>query len=220
MLTGLVHNEAVRNQEDLVRAIMAEGVCGVRLLRALRQVPRAEFVPSDLVEGAYLDRPLPISHGQVTTQPSLLAKMIEAFELAGSEHVLEVGTGYGFQTALLARLSGFVWSVERWPDIGDAAKANLARHGVTNVEVVVGDGTEGLPEHAPYEAILVSAAFPRVPPPLVEQLALGGRLVQPIGSGGEEVVMLFEKEPQGLMRRHTIAGARFVKLYGAHGFPG
>jgi protein-L-isoaspartate(D-aspartate) O-methyltransferase len=216
LFAGLVHNKAVRNQEDLVRAIMAEGVCGVRLLRALRQVPRAEFVPSDLVEGAYLDRPLPISHGQA----SLLAKMIEAFELAGSEHVLEVGTGYGFQTALLARLSGFVWSVERWPDIGDAAKANLARHGVTNVEVVVGDGTEGLPEHAPYEAILVSAAFPRVPPPLVEQLALGGRLVQPIGSGGEEVVMLFEKEPQGLMRRHTIAGARFVKLYGAHGFPG
>src|SRR5215210_9174866 len=186
----------------------------------MHRVPRSEFVPPDLAERAYLDPPLPIPHGQVTTQPSLVAKMIEALELAGSEHVLEVGTGYGFQTALLARLSGFVWTVERWPDIGDAAKANLARHGVTNVEVVVGDGTEGLPEHAPYEAILVSAAFPRVPPPLVEQLAFGGRIVQPIGSGGEEAVILFEKGPQGLMRRRTITGARFVKLYGAHGFPG
>jgi protein-L-isoaspartate(D-aspartate) O-methyltransferase len=214
-----VHNEVVRNREDLVRAIVAEGVRDPRLLRALRKVPRAGFVPSDLVEGAYLDRPLPITHGQVTTQPSLTAKMIEALGLTGSEHVLEVGTGYGFQTALLAYLSDFVWSVERWPDVTDTARANLARHGVTNVEVIMDDGTEGLPEHAPYEAILVSAAFPRVPSPLVEQLALGGRIVQPIGSGGEEAVILFEKGSLGLIRRRTITGARFVRLYGTHGFP-
>jgi protein-L-isoaspartate(D-aspartate) O-methyltransferase len=209
----------VRNQEDLVRTIIGEGVRDPGLLRALRQVPRAEFVPSDLVAGAYLDRPLPIPHGQVTTQPSLVAKMIEALGLRGSEHVLEIGTGYGFQTALLACLSGFVWSVEFWTDVADTAKANLARHSVINLEVIVGDGTEGLPEHAPYEAILVSAAFPRVPPPLVEQLALGGRLVQPIGWGGEEEVVLFEKGPRTLIRRHTITGARFVRLYGAHAFP-
>jgi protein-L-isoaspartate(D-aspartate) O-methyltransferase len=210
----------VRNQEDLVRAIGAEGVRDPRLLRALRQVPRAGFVPSDLVEGAYLDRPLPIPHGQVTTQPSLVAKMIEALELAGYERVLEIGTGYGFQTALLARLSAFVWSVERWSDVADTARINLVRRGVTNVEVVVGDGTEGLPEHAPYEGILVSAAFPSVPPPLVEQLAPGGRLVQPMGSGGEEAVVLFEKESRDLVRRRTITGARFVRLYGTHAFPG
>jgi protein-L-isoaspartate(D-aspartate) O-methyltransferase len=210
----------VRNQEDLVRAIGAEGVRDPRLLRALRQVPRAGFVPSDLVEGAYLDRPLPIPHGQVTTQPSLVAKMIEALELAGHERVLEIGTGYGFQTALLARLSAFVWSVERWSDVADTARINLVRRGVTNVEVVVGDGTEGLPEHAPYEGILVSAAFPSVPPPLVEQLAPGGRLVQPMGSGGEEAVVLFEKESRDLVRRRTITGARFVRLYGTHAFPG
>ncbi len=198
---------------------MAERVSDPRLLQALRQVPRAKFVPSDLIEAAYLDRPLPIPHGQVTTQPSLVAKMIEALELRGSEHALEVGTGYGFQTALLAHLSDFVWSVERWPDVADTAKANLARHGVTNVEVVVGDGTEGLPEHAPYEAILVSAAFPRVPPPFVEQLTFGGRLVQPIGWGGEEEVVLFERASGGLMRRRTITGARFVRLYGTHAFP-
>ena len=210
----------MRNQEDLTRAIIAQDVHDPRLLRALRQTPRAEFVPSDLVEQAYLDQPLPIPHGQVTTQPSLVAKMIEALELTGSEQVLEVGTGYGFQTALLAHLSSFVWSVERWPDVAGTARTNLARHGVANVEVVVGDGTEGLPEHAPYEAILVSAAFPRVPPPLVEQLTLGGRLVQPIGSGGKEQVILFDKEPWGLMHRRTITGAHFVRLYGTYAFPG
>lgn len=210
----------MRNQEDLTQAIIAQDVHDPRLLRALRQTPRAEFVPSDLIDQAYLDQPLPIPHGQVTTQPSLVAKMIEALELAGSEQVLEVGTGYGFQTALLAHLSSFVWSVERWPDVAGTARTNLARHGVANVEVVVGDGTKGLPEHAPYEAILVSAAFPRVPPPLVEQLILGGRLVQPIGSGGNEQVILFEKGPRGLMHRRTITGAHFVRLYGTHAFPG
>lgn len=215
-----VHNGAMTsNQEDLARAIAAEGVRDPRLLWALRAVPRAGFVPPDLAEAAYLDRPLPIPHGQVTTQPSLSAKMIEALGLEGSERVLEVGTGYGFQTALLCRLSGFVRSVERFADVAETARDNLARHGAANVEVVVGDGTEGIPEHAPYGAIIVSAAFPSVPPPLVEQLALEGRLVQPIGSGGREEVVLFEKVPQGLDRRHTVTGAPFVRLYGTQAFP-
>ena len=215
-----MHNGAVKSQEDLVREIAAEGVLNPRVLRALRKVPRAGFVPSDLVEWAYLDRPLPIPHSQVTTQPSLVARMIEALALEGSERVLEIGAGYGFQTALLAHLSGFVWGMERWPDMADISRENLSRHGVTNVEVVAGDGTEGLPEHAPYDAILVAAAFPSVPPPLAEQLAPGGRLVQPIGSGGEEKVVLFEKGKEGLKRRRTITGARFVRLHGKHAFPG
>ena len=215
-----MHNGAVKSQEDLVREIAAEGVLDPRVLRALRKVPRAGFVPSDLVEWAYLDRPLPIPHGQVTTQPSLVARMIEALTLEGSERVLEIGAGYGFQTALLAYLSSFVWGVERWPDIADISRENLSHHGVTNVEVVAGDGTEGLPEHAPYDAILVAAAFPSVPPPLAQQLAPGGRLVQPIGSGGEEEVVLFEKGKEGLKRHRTITGARFVRLHGKHAFPG
>jgi protein-L-isoaspartate(D-aspartate) O-methyltransferase len=209
----------VRDREDLTREIAAAGVRDPRLLEAVRETPRANFVPPELVEHAYLDRPLPIPHGQVTTQPSLSAKMIEALGLTGSERVLEVGSGYGFQTALLARLSTFVWSIERWPDVAETARKNLARHGVENVEVVAGDGTGGLPEHAPYDAILVSAAFPSVPPPLAEQLAAGGRLVQPIGSGGQEEVVLFEKRPEGLARRRTVTGAHFVRLYGAHAFP-
>ena len=209
----------MREQGALVREIVGAGIRDPRLLDAFRKVPRACFVPPGLVELAYLDRPLPIPHEQVTTQPSLSARMIEALELTGSERVLEVGTGYGFQTALLSHLSGFVWSVERWLDVAETARDNLARNGAGNVEVVAGDGTRGLPEHAPYDAILVSAAFPSVPPPLAKQLAPGGRLVQPIGSGGQEEVVLFEKRPVGLVRRRTVTGAHFVRLYGAHAFP-
>lgn len=205
-------------QEDLVRTIAAEGVRDPRLLQALREVPRAAFVPPDLVAYAYVDEALPIPHGQVTTQPSLVARMVEALGLTGAEAVLEIGTGYGFQTALLARLARFVWSIERWPDLAAAARTALSRQGITNVAIMVGDGTLGWPEHAPYEAILVSAAFPRVPPPLIEQLAPGGRLVQPIGPGGAEEVVLFEKGPRGLRRRRTVTPACFVRLYGAHAF--
>jgi protein-L-isoaspartate(D-aspartate) O-methyltransferase len=145
--------------------------------------------------------------------------MVEALGLAGSERVLEVGAGYAWQTALLARLCGFVWAVERFGDVAEAARENLARFGVTNAEVVTGDGTKGLPEHAPYHVILVAAAFPSVPRPLEEQLAAGGRLVQPVGSGGREEVVLFERGTRWFVQRRTIAWARFVRLQGAHAFP-
>jgi|SRR5581483_2124326 len=206
-------------REDLIRAIQAAGVRDPRVLEAFREMPRAGFVPPHLVAQADIDQPLPIPHEQVTTQPSLIARMVEALELAGSERVLEIGTGYGFQTALLARLARFVWSIERWPDLAAAARANLARAGITNVAVVVGDGTEGLPEQAPFDAIIVSAAFPQVPPPLVEQLAPGGRLVHPVGPGGAEEVVRFDKGPAGLIRRATVTLAHFVKLYGKHAYP-
>jgi protein-L-isoaspartate(D-aspartate) O-methyltransferase len=209
----------VTGREDLVRSVVAAGVRDLRVLEALRSVPRAGFVPPEFADQAYLDRPLPIPRGQVTTQPSLSAKMIEALDLTGSERVLEIGTGYGFQTALLARLSRSVYSVERFLDVAETARRNLDLHGTNNVKVVVGDGTRGLPEHAPYGAILVSAAFTSVPPPLVEQLGPGGRLVQQMGSGGEEEVILFEKGEAALLRRRTVTGARFVRLYGAHAFP-
>ena len=205
--------------ENLVRTITDEGVRDPRLLDALRAVPRADFVPTNLAEQAYENKPLPIPHGQVTTQPSLVARMVEALGLAGSERVLEVGAGYAWQTALLARLCGFVWAVERFGDEAEAARENLPRFGVANAEVVAVDGTKGLPEHAPYDAILVAAAFPSVPRPLEEQLAAGGRLVQPVGPGGREEVVLFEKGTQGFVRRRTIAWARFVRLHGAHAFP-
>jgi protein-L-isoaspartate(D-aspartate) O-methyltransferase len=209
-----------RGADKLVAAARDAGVRDGRVLGALRSVPRALFVPAAQIDRAYEDTPLPIAHAQVTTQPSLVAKMVEALALTGSEHVLEIGTGYGWQTALLASLAGFVWSVERWPDLADAARANLERHGVRNVEVSIGDGSRGLDENAPFDAIIVSAAFPRVPPPLAEQLAPGGRLVQPIGRGGNEDVVLFERRGDRLETVRTVTLAHFVPLVGRHGFPG
>jgi protein-L-isoaspartate(D-aspartate) O-methyltransferase len=189
-----------------------------RVLEAVGEIPRAEFVPPEHAERSLADAPIPIPHGQVTTQPSLVARMVEALDLDGGETVLEVGTGYGFQTALLARLAGSVWSVELCEEITATARANLARHGVANAEVVVGDGSLGLPERAPFEAVIVSAAFPRLPEPLVDQLAEGGRLVQPLGRGGLEDVVLFEQRRGRLERSASLTGASFVRLYGEHGF--
>jgi protein-L-isoaspartate(D-aspartate) O-methyltransferase len=194
------------------------GVTDPRLLEAIGAVPRAHFVPPDLAAQAYDDSPLPIPHGQVTTQPSLVAKMVAALELSLSDRVLEIGTGFGWQTALIAQLTDEVWSVERWVDIARTACANLERHGVENATVVVGDGSGGLPEHTPYDAILVAAAFPKVPAPLADQLAEGGRLVQPIGLGGADQVVLFEKRGGTLEQSRVVTDAHFVRLYGEHGF--
>ena len=204
--------------EELSDLVAARGVRDERVLAAIRAVPRAAFAPPAERYRAYEDAPLAIGRGQVTTQPSLVAAMVEALALSGEERVLEVGTGLGWQTALLATLAREVWSVERLPELADAARRNLAAEGVENAHVVVGDGSEGLAEQAPFEAIVVTAAYPEVPPPLVDQLAPGGRLVQPLGSGGHEEVVLFERAPDGLARRRTLTGARFVRLYGRHGF--
>lgn len=207
------------DETALLAVLRSEGIEDVRLLAAVRAVPRGEFVPSGVADRACLDIPLPIPHGQVTTQPSLTARMVDALALTGDERVLEVGTGHGWQTALLARLTGEVWSIERWEDLAGTARENLSRLGVANATVVVGDGSEGLPGEAPFDAILVSAAFPEVPAPLRAQLAPGGRLVQPIGPGGLEDVVLFEQRPEGFTARRTITGAHFVRLVGRHGFP-
>jgi protein-L-isoaspartate(D-aspartate) O-methyltransferase len=204
---------------DLLSALSAAGIREPRLLEAVRTVPRAAFVPPGVADRAYHDAPLPIPHDQVTTQPSLVAKMVEALALRGAERVLEIGTGYGWQTALLARLAREVWSVERWPDLAATARENLSRHGVEHATVVVGDGSEGLADEAPFDAILVSAAFPEVPEPLAQQLAPGGRLVQPIGPGGTEDVVLFERRSEGLVPRLSITGAHFVRLVGGRAFP-
>jgi protein-L-isoaspartate(D-aspartate) O-methyltransferase len=201
----------------LVRVLQAEGIRDRRVLAAFRQVPRARFVPPAAAAQAYLDEPIRIPHGQVTTQPSLIAKMVAALGLTGSERVLEVGTGLGFQTAILARLAGEVTSVERFPALAAQARANLAMVGLDRVRVVIGDGTLGVPEHAPFQAIVVSAASPSVPAPLVDQLASGGRLVHPIGLGGREQVTAFHKEAGRLVADAWLTPAYFVPLVGAHG---
>ena len=204
--------------QELARLVRLTGVRDARVLEAVAEVPRALFVPANAKRRAYLDEPIPIPGGQVTTQPSLVARMLEALALEGPERVLEVGTGYGWQTALLARLAAQVVSVERLAELAPAAKLSLRRQGVANVELIVADGSAGCEAWAPYDAIVVSAAFTSVPPPLAAQLAPGGRLVQPIGPGGHDDVVLFERTRAGLVRRRSVTPAHFVKLYGAHGF--
>ncbi len=168
-------------------AARAVGVTDPRVLEAIRRTPRAAFVPAAYVTRAYDDAPIPIPHHQVTTQPSLSARIIAALGLTGAEEVFEVGTGYGYQTALLARLAARVISIDIWPDLAEQARRNLAGQGIGNVTVLTGDGTEGAPDFAPFDAIVVSAAFPHVPPPLAAQLKMGGRLVQPSAQGAEKM---------------------------------
>jgi protein-L-isoaspartate(D-aspartate) O-methyltransferase len=206
------------SSDDLVLAARESGVSDERVLAAIATTPRAAFAPAGHARESYLDRPLPIPRGLVTTQPSLVAVMIAGLGLAGDEQVLEIGTGYGYQTALLARLATYVTSIEIYSDIATVALRNLSHQGIANVHVIMGDGTQGYPEGAPFDAVLVSAAHPDVPPPLVDQLRKGGRLVQPIGPSGNEDVTLFERTADGLRPVRVLTRANFVSLRGKYGF--
>jgi protein-L-isoaspartate(D-aspartate) O-methyltransferase len=207
------------NRGSLVRALEAAGIRDRRVLDAFGRVPRERFVPAGSELDASQDRPIPIGRGQVTTQPSLVARMVEALALEGSERILEVGTGYGYQSAILAELVAEVHSIERFEELAQVARANLDGAGYRSVHVTVGDGTLGLPEHAEYDAIIVSAAAPAVPASLVGQLAEGGTLVMPIGPGGDEEVIAFRKRTGRLHRVARLCHAYFVPLVGRQGLP-
>lgn len=190
-----------------------------RVIDALEHTPRRLFVsPGDRDEVDF-DAPIPIGHGQTTSQPSLVALMIESVSPGADETVLEIGTGTGYQAALLSRLARRVVTVERVPELGELARRDLEEAGIDNVEVVVGDGTLGAPEQAPFDAVVVAAAFEQVPQPLVDQLREGGRLVMPVGRPSGDLVTLYEKREGGLVELRVLCGARFVPLIGEHGYP-
>ncbi|MEK7401969.1 MAG: protein-L-isoaspartate(D-aspartate) O-methyltransferase [Gemmatimonadota bacterium] len=201
----------------LVEAIRDKGINDLAVLRAFEMTPRHAFVPTGLRHKAYEDAPLPIGSGQTISQPSIHAKYLELLRLTGREKVLEIGTGSGYQTVLLAHLVAQVFSIERIPALVQQAKLNIQAAGVTNVSLLLGDGTVGWREYAPYDAILVSAASPSVPEPLKEQLAEGGRLLVPIGGKDEqELVMITHKGTE--FKRENILAVRFVPLLGTHGW--
>jgi protein-L-isoaspartate(D-aspartate) O-methyltransferase len=212
-------------REDLLRRrmvqeqIRARGVRDERVLSAMEEVPRHLFVPPGLRDAAYEDGPLPIGDGQTISQPFIVAEMTQALRLSGSEKVLEIGTGSGYQTAILSRLCREVVTVERLASLSTSARTRLEGLGVPNVIYVVGDGSLGCPEHSPYDRILSAAASPDVPPPWLEQLAEGGIIVLPIGGRLEQVLARVTKE-QGKTRTEALGGCRFVPLVGAWGFPG
>jgi protein-L-isoaspartate(D-aspartate) O-methyltransferase len=192
--------------------IEARGVRDERVLEALRTVPRHEFVPEDQRPFAYEDRALPIGYRQTISQPFVVAAMSDALELEGGERVLEVGTGSGYQAAILARLVGEVYTIEIVPELAERAARDLARLGFGNVHVRHGDGYRGWPEHAPFDAVIVTAAPDHVPQPLLDQLVVGGRLVIPVGRWGQELVVLTKEE--GGVRREELFPVRFVPMVG------
>jgi protein-L-isoaspartate(D-aspartate) O-methyltransferase len=196
----------------VVEQIEARGVRDPRVLAALREVPRHELVPASQRDLAYEDRPLPIGKGQTISQPYVVAAMTAAVQLDGSERVLEVGTGSGYQAAVLAKLAKRVYTIEIVPELAERAKADLARLGYANVEVRQGDGWRGWPDAAPFDAIVVTAAPDEIPPDLIEQLAVGGRLVIPVGRL-EQSLLLVRKTERGI-EREELFGVRFVPMTG------
>ena len=199
------------------RQLRRRGIGDERVLAAMGEVPRELFVPHSLRDRAYDDGALPIGEGQTISQPWVVAAICQALELQGSERVLEIGTGSGYSTAVLARLAAEVVSLERVAELGDSARRRLEDLGVPNAEVKVADGSGGYPERAPYEGIAVHAATPEAPHSMLGQLAAGGRLVVPIATGSADLLTAFHKV-DGSFNQRTIGPCRFVPLIGAEGF--
>lgn len=202
---------------QLVATLRDKGIGDLSVLHAVSQVPRHLFVPESVRHRAYEDTALPISGGQTISQPFIQALYLEVIGLTGKERVLEIGTGSGYQTALLSLLAANVFSVERIPSLAQSARAALDSVGARNVSVFVGDGTLGWRPYAPYDAILVSAASPSIPEPLVEQLAQGGRMVVPIGDLQIQTLNVVRREGDQI-KVSTVGDARFVPLLGQFGF--
>lgn len=216
-MAGTVGPEFRGARRRLVETLQANGIRDLAVLRAVDMTPRHLFVPTGVRHRAYEDSALPIGNGQTISQPSVHARYLELLRLTGKERVLEVGTGTGYQTALLSHLAAQVFSIERVPALYDKARDILRDLDVRNVSMLLGDGTIGWREYAPYDAILVSAGAPDVPAPLISQLAEGGTLLIPLGGKDEQVLVSFERRDDAIVRR-DIAPVRFVPLLGTHGW--
>lgn len=193
------------------------GVTDAAVLAAMENVPRHEFVPEELRSRAYEDLPLPIGNGQTISQPYIVAAMTAALHLRPGDRVLEIGTGCGYQAAVFSCLAKEIFTVERRPELALSASERLARLGYANVHVHCGDGTLGLPEFAPFDAILVAAAAPAIPKPLLAQLAEGGRMILPVGDAEHQELQLIEKRGKAF-HNTALEGCRFVPLVGHYGW--
>lgn len=215
-MAGAVGAQEYRGaRRRLVSLLQDQGVRDLSVLHAIDEVPRHMFVPTAVRHRAYEDSALPIGSGQTISQPSIHARYLELLGLTGKEKVLEIGTGSGYQTALLARLAAQVFSIERIAGLLDRARDILRQVSASNVSFMLGDGTLGWSEFAPYDAILVGAAAPEIPPAYIEQLGDGGRLLIPLGGRDEQTLHLFTRKGEELERK-DIAPVRFVPLVGIH----
>ena len=211
-------SEDVLPRRRMAERLARSGVRDPRVLAAFASVPRHRLVPEALRGKAYRDVALPIGDGQTISAPGVVAAMTEALGLTGSETVLEVGTGSGYQAAILSRLAARVISIERIPKLAASARTALDALGVSNVVVYLGDGSEGRPQDAPFDAIVVTAGGPEVPPPLLAQLKIGGALVGPFGGREEQELLRIRRLPGGGFQREVIGRCRFVDLVGSHGW--
>jgi protein-L-isoaspartate(D-aspartate) O-methyltransferase len=197
--------------------IEARGIRDKRVISVMKEIPRHLFVPKPYDKSAYEDCPLPIGNGQTISQPYIVALMTELLALQPTDSVLEIGTGCGYQAAILGALVQQVTTIERIPEVAQLAKDNLSGAGIKNVDVIVGDGTLGYPQNVPYDGIIITAATPSIPPPLVDQLAEGGRLVAPVGARDiQELIRLRKKDGSIIEEDH--GGVRFVPLIGECGW--
>ncbi len=204
-----------QRQHMVQKQLVERGINDQAVLQAMETVPRHLFMPEDLWDQAYDDRALPLPEGQSISQPFIVALMAEILSFQGSERVLDVGTGSGYAAAIMSMLSAEVYSIERVPALAESAQARLVELGYNNIHVLPGDGTSGLLEHAPYDAINIAAASPWVPLPLREQLANGGRLVIPVGGRHEQLLLRLTKKQEAIYTER-FGGVRFVPLLGEH----
>jgi len=214
-----MRNLDIRREIMIERDLKGRGIYDPQILAAMREVPREEFVPADLIEHAYEDHPLPIDEGQTISQPYMVAYMAESLELSPTDRVLEIGTGSGYSAAVLSRLVAEVYTVEHFNALAESAGERLQRLRFDNVRIFVGDGTLGWPELAPYDAIVVTAGAPRVPEPLLEQLVIGGRLVVPVGPNRfVQTLIRVHRAKAGEYRQENLMAVQFVPLIGAAGW--